>query len=76
GCDTLDERSESRDETSAALAAVDVLVRAELQRRETARAERDWQLADEIRGRLKDAGIDVTDTGDGPQWSLIVDGAS
>jgi cysteinyl-tRNA synthetase len=75
GCDPLDERWESRDETSAALAAVDVLVRAELQRRETARSERDWQLADEIRGRLKDAGIDVTDTGDGQQWSLLVDGA-
>ncbi|MGH3544258.1 MAG: hypothetical protein ACRDTO_18145, partial [Mycobacterium sp.] len=24
----------------------------------------------EIRDRLKDAGIEVTDTGDGPQWSL------
>ncbi|BBZ24716.1 cysteine--tRNA ligase [Mycolicibacter hiberniae] len=74
GCDPLNERWESRDQTSAALAAVDVLVRAELDRRETARAERDWQLADEIRGRLKDAGIEVTDTGDGPQWSLLVDG--
>ena len=75
GCDPLDERWESRDETSAALTAVDVLVRAELARREAARGERDWALADEIRGRLKDAGIEVTDTGDGPQWSLIVPGA-
>lgn len=70
GCDPLDERWESADETSAALAAVDVLVRAELQRREAARTERDWALADEIRDRLKEAGIEVTDTGDGPQWSL------
>lgn len=70
GCDPLDERWESRAETSAALTAVDVLVRAELRRREVARAERDWALADEIRTRLKDAGIEVTDTGDGPQWSL------
>lgn len=70
GCDPLDERWESADETSAALAAVDVLVRAELQRREAARTERDWALADEIRDRLKAAGIEVTDTGDGPQWSL------
>jgi cysteinyl-tRNA synthetase len=46
-----------------------------LDRRATARAERDWHLADEIRCRLKDAGIDVTDTGDGPQWSLLVEGA-
>jgi cysteinyl-tRNA synthetase len=70
GCDPLDERWESRDETSAALGAVDVLVRAELERRQQARAQRDWKLADEIRDRLKDAGIEVTDTGDGPQWSL------
>ena len=71
GCDPLDERWETRDETSAALAAVDVLVRAELERREAARAQRDWALADEIRDRLKKAGIEVTDTADGPQWSLI-----
>jgi cysteinyl-tRNA synthetase len=71
GCDPLDERWESADETSAALAAVDVLVHAELQRRAVARAERNWELADEIRDRLKQAGIEVTDTGDGPQWSLL-----
>ncbi|MFY2861633.1 hypothetical protein ACOJVU_18280, partial [Mycobacterium sp. THU-M104] len=29
-----------------------------------------WALADEIRDRLNEAGIDVTDTADGPQWSL------
>jgi len=74
GCDPLDERWESRDETSAALGAVDVLVRAELERREQARVQRDWKLADEIRDRLKDAHIEVTDTGDGPQWSLETDG--
>ncbi|MCV7314515.1 cysteine--tRNA ligase [Mycolicibacillus parakoreensis] len=74
GCDPLDERWESRSESAAALAAVDVLARAELQRRETARADRDWALADEIRDRLNAAGIDVTDTGDGPQWSLAGQG--
>jgi len=71
GCDPLDDRWETRDETSAALAAVDVLVHAELERREAARAQRDWALADEIRDRLKKAGIEVTDTADGPQWSLL-----
>jgi cysteinyl-tRNA synthetase len=71
GCDPLDDRWETRDETSAALGAVDVLVQAELERREAARAQRDWALADEIRDRLKKAGVDVTDTADGPQWSLI-----
>nr|WP_221217701.1 MULTISPECIES: cysteine--tRNA ligase [unclassified Mycolicibacterium] len=70
GCDPLDERWELRDETSAALGAVDVLVRAELNRRDEARQTRDWGLADEIRDRLKEAGIEVTDTSDGPQWAL------
>jgi cysteinyl-tRNA synthetase len=74
GCDPLDERWESRDETSAALAAVDVLVQAELQKREEAREKRNWALADEIRDRLKYAGIEVTDTADGPQWTLGGDG--
>ena len=71
GADPLDERWESRDETSAALAAVDVLVRAEVHRRGEARAQRDWAEADAIRDRLKEAGIEVTDTADGPQWSLL-----
>jgi cysteinyl-tRNA synthetase len=70
GCDPLDERWESRDETSAALAAVDVLVQAEVKHREKAREQRNWALADEIRDRLKQAGIEVTDTADGPQWTL------
>lgn len=70
GCDPLDERWKTRDETAAALAAVDVLVRAELQRRDEARRNRDWAQADEIRDRLKEAGIEVTDTADGPQWAL------
>ena len=44
---------------------------AELQRRADARRNRDWAQADEIRDRLKVAGIEVTDTADGPQWSLL-----
>ncbi|MGV0802196.1 cysteine--tRNA ligase, partial [Mycolicibacterium elephantis] len=71
GADPLDERWESKDETRAALRAVEVLVAAELQRREDARARRDWAEADAIRDRLKEAGIEVTDTADGPQWTLL-----
>ncbi|MDT5135694.1 MAG: cysteinyl-tRNA synthetase [Mycobacterium sp.] len=71
GCDPLDEHWESREEMSAALAAVDVLVHAELERRAEARERRDWVQADAIRDRLKKAGIEVTDTADGPQWSLL-----
>jgi cysteinyl-tRNA synthetase len=71
GCDPLDERWESHDEMAAALAAVDVLVHAEIDRRAEAREQRDWAQADHIRDRLKQAGIEVTDTADGPQWSLL-----
>ena len=71
GCDPLDERWETQDETAAALAAIGVLVDAELQRREDARQRRDWAAADEIRDRLKNAGVDVNDTSDGPQWALL-----
>jgi cysteinyl-tRNA synthetase len=77
GCDPLDERWESRDETSAALAAIDELVQWALASRAEARNQRDWAQADEIRDRLKAAGIDVTDTADGPQWALLeADGKS
>ena len=51
-----------------------MLVQAELENRETAREQRNWALADEIRDRLKNAGIEVTDTADGPQWTLGGDG--
>jgi cysteinyl-tRNA synthetase len=71
GCDPLDERWKTRDETLAALGAVDVLVGAELKRRDNARQCRDWAQADEIRDRLQEAGVDVTDTADGPQWALL-----
>ena len=74
GCDPLDERWESRDETSAALNAVDALVQWALKSRTEARENRDWAAADAIRDQLKLAGIEVTDTADGPQWALT-DGA-
>ena len=46
-------------------------MQAEVKRREDARTQRDWAEADAIRDRLKAAGIEVTDTGDGPQWTLL-----
>ena len=50
--------------------AVDSLVHGLLEERATARAEKDWARADAIRDRIKDAGIEVTDTPDGPQWTV------
>lgn len=56
--------------SDAAMAALDTLVRAELERRSAARAEKDFATADAVRDRLASAGITVTDTPDGPEWSL------
>lgn len=41
-----------------------------LDHRENARADRDFQTADLIRGQLAEAGIEVEDTANGPRWRL------
>lgn len=56
--------------SDGATSALDVLVRAELDRRAAARAEKDFSTADEVRDRLKEAGVVVTDTPEGATWSL------
>lgn len=56
--------------SAAAMGALDVLVRSELERRAQARAEKNWAVADEVRDRLAEAGIEVTDTADGAKWTL------
>jgi cysteinyl-tRNA synthetase len=38
--------------------------------REAARKGRDWAMADQVRAELADLGVQVTDTPDGPRWSL------
>jgi cysteinyl-tRNA synthetase len=71
GVDPLDEHwTQETADASAATDALDVLVRAELERRQSARAEKNWAVADEVRDRLIRAGIEVTDTPNGPEWSL------
>ena len=62
----------SRDGLSdaAAESALETLVRAQLDARQTARQERDFERADEIRDALAAAGIAITDTPSGAQWSL------
>ncbi|WP_143965770.1 cysteine--tRNA ligase [Gordonia zhaorongruii] len=75
GTDPLDERwAASTASDEAATAALDVLIGAELDRRATARAAKDWAVADEVRDRLAAAGVDVTDTPDGAQWALTTKG--
>ena len=63
-------RTASGGTDDAAGKALDTLIRAELDRRTAARAAKDWATADEVRDRLTAAGIEITDTADGPQWSL------
>ncbi|MET9329145.1 cysteine--tRNA ligase [Tsukamurella sp. NPDC003166] len=53
-----------------AMDALGVLVQAELERRATARAEKNWAEADASRDRLHAAGIEVTDGADGSAWTL------
>jgi cysteinyl-tRNA synthetase len=55
-------------------AALERLVRSELDARARARAARDWKTADLIRSRLADAGIVVEDTPQGARW--IVEGGA
>lgn len=58
----------------ALVAAVDALVAGMLEQRAAARAAKDFATADAIRDGIKAAGIEVTDTPSGPEWSLV-DGA-
>jgi cysteinyl-tRNA synthetase len=51
-------------------AALDALVRAELEHRADARATRDFAAADAARDRLKAAGVLVEDTPTGARWTL------
>ncbi len=49
--------------------AVEALIRD----REKAREEKDWDTADRLREELKDMGVEVTDTREGPVWRKIRD---
>ncbi|MEH0147185.1 cysteine--tRNA ligase [Corynebacterium sp. Q4381] len=58
------------DDATSTTRALDILVSAELQRRAEARKNKDWAEADAVRDRLAEAGIEVTDTPDGPTWEM------
>ena len=71
GVDPLDPQwTSTAGAEDAAMTALDLLVRAELEARADARANKDFATADAIRDRLVAAGIEVADTADGQKWSL------
>ncbi len=72
GVDPMSEKwaQEAGGGSEKAMHALGVLVSSELETRAEARANKDWATADAVRDRLTEAGIEVTDTADGPTWSL------
>jgi cysteinyl-tRNA synthetase len=49
---------------------VDALVALALQQRTAARERKDWAAADAVRDQLKQAGVVVEDTPNGPRWTI------
>lgn len=42
-----------------------------IQKRQQARKEKDWELADQIRDQLRDMGIQLEDTPQGVKWKRV-----
>ena len=69
GLDPLD--PQWTDSSDAGLTGVvDGLVALALEQRAAARARKDWAAADAVRDQLKQAGVTVEDTPNGPRWTL------
>ncbi len=49
---------------------VDALVALALEQRAQARSRKDWAAADAVRDQLKQAGVMVEDTPQGPRWTI------
>lgn len=70
GINPLDEQWARSGDATAELAALDVLVKAQLEARTQARTEKNWAESDKIRDVLAAAGIDIADSANGSTWSL------
>jgi len=70
GLDPLDPHWEVSGGDQKMTGVVESLVAGLLEERAKARAEKDFATADAIRDRLAEAGIEIEDTPQGPQWSL------
>ncbi|MBN1173861.1 MAG: cysteine--tRNA ligase, partial [Micromonosporaceae bacterium] len=56
--------------------AIDALVSLALGQRDAARVRKDWSAADAIRDQLREAGVLVEDTPNGPRWTLSSEGGA
>ncbi|MGO2542755.1 MAG: cysteine--tRNA ligase [Specibacter sp.] len=70
GINPLDAQWQQGSGSEAELTALDVLVKAQLEARAQARAEKNWAESDRIRDLLAAAGVDVADSATGSTWSL------
>ncbi|MFQ4150107.1 cysteine--tRNA ligase [Arthrobacter sp. LAPM80] len=70
GINPLDEQWAAAAGSPAALGALEVLLKAQLEARALARAEKNWAESDRIRDLLAAAGVEVADSANGSTWSL------
>jgi cysteinyl-tRNA synthetase len=70
GLDPLDPAWSGQGGADQLRGVVDGLVSLALEQREAARARKDWPAADAVRDRLKQAGVVVEDTPQGPRWTV------
>ncbi|SCL14493.1 cysteinyl-tRNA synthetase [Micromonospora rhizosphaerae] len=70
GADPLDPAWSGGDQASDLRGVVDSLVALALEQRAQARARKDWAAADAVRDQLKQAGVVVEDTPQGPRWTI------
>ncbi|AIY02921.1 cysteinyl-tRNA synthetase [Arthrobacter sp. PAMC 25486] len=70
GINPLDALWHAGGAATAELAALEVLLKAQLEARAQARAEKNWAESDRIRDLLAAAGVEVADSATGSTWSL------
>lgn len=70
GINPLDAQWHTGGAATAELAALEVLLKAQLEARAQARAEKNWAESDRIRDLLAAAGVEVADSATGSTWSL------
>ena len=70
GLDPLDPAWSAGGQDGGLRDTVDALVALALEQRAQARARRDWAAADAVRDQLKQAGVVVEDTPQGPRWTI------